>query len=193
MRALIAIVLGVLLATPAMAQWVEQGDAGDLPATAQVPAGAGALATISGFLDASDADMYCIHVDDVAAFSASTCTGATWDTQLFVFNPDGSGVKTNDDACSLQSTVADLAECGAGPGQYYLAISRFNWDPKDASGANVFSTSNGCNTNTNTVAGWGTSSSAAGDYRIDLVGVSFCGGSTPVEPTTWGNIKSVYR
>src|SRR5437016_4480378 len=47
--------------------WNEAGDAGDLPATAQVTTGAGALTSIHGNLASpSDVDMYCIHVPDPA-------------------------------------------------------------------------------------------------------------------------------
>jgi len=45
---LVFITLGLLVAAPAMAQWVEQGDAGDLPTTAQIPIGTGLLTTITG-------------------------------------------------------------------------------------------------------------------------------------------------
>jgi hypothetical protein len=194
MRALLAytIAFAVLLATPAMAQWIEQGDAGELPATAQIPVGVGALTSIRGNCGVDDADMYCIQVDDARAFVAATCT-ASWDTQLFILAPDGVGVKTNDDFCGLQSTVSDLASCGAGAGQFYIAISRFNKDPRDAANVAVFSTSNGCNTNTNSIAQWSSTSSTAGDYVIDLTAVSYCDGGTPVEPSTWGNIKGIYR
>ena len=48
MKALFAVAIGLALASSASAQnWVESGDAGDLPGTAQVPAGSGALLSIA--------------------------------------------------------------------------------------------------------------------------------------------------
>ncbi len=202
MRALLAyaVALGVLLAAPAMAQWVEQGDAGDLPGSAQVPVGGGPLATIAGTLDANDVDMYCIRIDDPAGFLAGTCNGASYDTQIFLFREDGLGIGMNDDACGLQSQIgAATTACPnfAGPGQYLLAVSRYNRDPVDAAGATLWlsGTAEHCVDGTgaaNPVAGWINNTSAGGAYTIALAGVSYCG-ATAVEPSTWGSIKSIYR
>ena len=57
--------------------WTEVG-AGDLPATAEVPAGIGALNQIDGFLDPDDVDMYKIRVSDPANFTCSSVGGAIW-------------------------------------------------------------------------------------------------------------------
>jgi hypothetical protein len=67
------------LATAAHAQtWDETvnggGDAGDLPASAQVCAGSGPLTTITGTNGATDADMFAILITDPASFSASTAS-----------------------------------------------------------------------------------------------------------------------
>ena len=45
--------------------WTEVGDAGDLPASAQVPMGSGLLTSIFGSIpstSATDADMYRLHI-----------------------------------------------------------------------------------------------------------------------------------
>lgn len=193
---------GVLLAAPATAQWVEQGDAGDLPATAQVPAGAGALTTIAGTIVANDADMYCINITDTAAFFAETCAGANYDTQLFLFRSNGLGINMNDDSCSVQSRMAAAAVGCAnfqGPGQYLLAISRYNRDPIDAAAALLWAAGTGehCADGpgaANVIAGWlnATTLPTTPAYTIRLGGVSFCG-TVAVEQTTWGSIKNVYR
>jgi hypothetical protein len=185
-------VLAAFVATPVFAQWVEQGDAGDLPATAQVPVGTGPLTTISGTCTTGDVDMYCINVDDAAAFSAETCNTTSWDTQLFTFDATGVGVKTNDDACGLQSRITDLAACGSAPGQHFIAVSRFNNDPRDANNVAIFSSSNGCSSNANPVVAWTGTTSSSGDYVITFLAVSYCG-ATAVEPSTWGSIKSLYN
>lgn len=190
---LVCLVLAVSLSTPVLAQWVEQGDAGDLPATAQIPIGTGALTSIRGTCTTGDVDMYCISVDDPATFAATTCNLVSWDTQLFVFDQAGAGVKTNDDGgCGLQSLISGLDDCGASPGDHFIAISRYNNDPRDAANAAIFTSSSGCATNTNPVATWTGTTSSSGDYVIDLTAVSYCG-ATPVEPSTWGSIKSIYR
>jgi hypothetical protein len=82
--------------------WIEDGDAGDLPDTAQVPSGTGNLGAITGNLDPSDADMYRIQVCDYANFSATTACVADVD--------DGTGTGTPDGGV----TIDDLL--------YYLAI-----------------------------------------------------------------------
>ncbi len=203
MKAMLAwtVAFGVLLAVPAMAQWNEQGDAGDLPATAQVPVGQGALTTIAGnATSGGDVDMYCIRVDDPAAFRANTCgAGAAWDTQLFVFRADGVGVVWDDDTCAsgLQSEIAaGFATCqySAGAANYYIAISRYNNDPRNGTTA-CFSTAFGCNTLAGAlpVNNWSGSTSVAGVYTITLAGVTYCSGATAVEPSTWGSIKNFYR
>jgi hypothetical protein len=202
MKALLAytVALGVLLAAPAMAQWQEQGDAGDLPGTAQVPVGGGPLATISGTFLASDADMYCIRIDSPSAFTATTCNGTTADTQLFLFRENGTGVSHNDDdpgGCGLQSTVTGAFVTA--PGQYLLAVSVYNRDPVGAGGCLIWANSpfnverapdGACPASP--IAAWTGSTSTTGAYTIRLTGTSYCG-ATAVEPTTWGAIKNTYK
>jgi hypothetical protein len=196
---LTAFALLALLAAPALAQWVEDGDAGDLPATAQVPIGVGGLTTITGNMPASDVDMYCIMVLEPTTFTAQTCgVGATWDTQLFLFRSDGVGVTWDDDACDpgLQSLISPFGACtyNAGPGVYYIAISKYNKDPLNANGTAVFSTAFGCNTNPAApVASWGTTTTTLGGaYVITFTSVEYCGG-VATQPSTWGSVKSLYR
>jgi hypothetical protein len=191
---LLVLALGLLFAVPAMAQWVEQDDAGNLPAIAQIPLGDGPLATITGDLSVGDVDMYCIMVTDPATFGASTVGGASWDTQLFVFTENGVGVTMNDDASGLQSTIGAFNTCqySTGPGTYYIAISRYNADPRDAAGAAILGTA-GCNsTNANPVASWTASTGTAGAYVITLTNVNYCG-TVATEGATWGTVKSLYR
>ncbi|MFN4033817.1 MAG: hypothetical protein ACK4ME_09435, partial [Fimbriimonadales bacterium] len=89
MRHIWALLATTALCLSAQAQtWYEQGDAGDLPETAQ-STGSGPIAEIQGSLDANDVDMYAIYITDPANFSASTVGGATFDTQLWLFDADG--------------------------------------------------------------------------------------------------------
>jgi hypothetical protein len=193
---LLVLALGLLFAVPAMAQWVEPEDAGNLPATAQIPLGDGPLVTIAGTITPGDVDMFCIMVTDPTTFVASTC-GVAWDTQLFLFREDGIGVATDDDLCDpgLQSLINGFASCqySVGPGTYYIAVSRYNVDPRDAAGAVIFSSSTGCATGAaGPVASWTASTSTAGDYIITLTSVNYCG-TVATEGTTWGSLKAMYH
>jgi hypothetical protein len=129
------------VASAATAQVIEgPGDAGDLPATAQVTAGIGALTSISGTIgSATDADLYQIFITGGGTFSATTAStpGTTLgDPQLFLFNAAGIGVYANDDfGGSLQATLpAGNPLTPTAPGLYYLAITSFNRDPVSPGG-----------------------------------------------------------
>ncbi|MFT3687115.1 MAG: GC-type dockerin domain-anchored protein [Phycisphaerales bacterium] len=105
--------------------------------TAEVLPGSGPLDSISGNFDfANDADVYKIDICDAAGFSASLLNGgSTADTQLFLFTADGMGVTSNDDdpaGTSGQSIITSMFVPSSG--SYYLAVTRYNIDPVDASG-----------------------------------------------------------
>jgi hypothetical protein len=120
------------------------GDAGDLPATAQLVSAANAQACqtpvqrIRGRMDADDVDMFVICITDPDAFSASTVGTTSWDTQLWLFKCDGRGVVHNDDNPDsnqgLQSRIDNRAGCIPQRGVYLLAISRYNRDPVSIEG-----------------------------------------------------------
>jgi hypothetical protein len=96
-----SIAVAALMASAGANTWDETadggGDAGDLPATAQVVSGSGPLTAITGNLGASDVDMYQIIICDPLIFEATTVGGATFDTQLWLFDLNGNGVLHNDD------------------------------------------------------------------------------------------------
>ncbi|OYT71807.1 MAG: hypothetical protein CFK49_11100 [Armatimonadetes bacterium JP3_11] len=178
---------------PPPAPWDEQyyggGDAGDLPATAQLvtlpdqtPCTT-PVNRIRGTLDASDVDMYVIYIQDPASFVASTVGTTSWDTQLWLFRCDGTGVVANDDSSGLQSRIDNSVNCITEAGVYLLAISRYNRDPIDSNGQALWSTGAlSCASNTNPIANWTGTTSAAGQYNITLQGAYFvtdqgCAGS----------------
>lgn len=171
--------------------WTETGEAGDLPGTAQVPAGAGPLTQIDGNLDdptipeggGNDRDMYLIHIDDPLTFDATTANGTTLDTQLFLFLPSGVGVSFNDDdetgVGGLRSRVT--GQFVPAPGNYLLAVSRYDRDPTAAGDEiwadtpyNVERQPDGVNP-TGAVDGWNgiATTSITGSYSIFLTGASF--------------------
>jgi hypothetical protein len=162
--------------------WVEQGNAGDLPQTANITQGTGPLFSISGTNGGnSDVDMYRISICDFANFSASTVGGATWDTQLFLFDAGGFGVAANDDevaGTSLQSTIT--SQFIPSNGQYYLAISGYNRDPVSNGVDLIFSpplprsevNANGPGAGS-PIDGWVNTTSTTGTYTINLTGACF--------------------
>jgi len=179
-----AIVLG--LAGAASAQvWNEVGDAGqDGVGAAQQTDGIGLLSTINGALGVeSDIDLYGIRITDTANFSASVVGGATFDTQLFLFAADGTGLAENDDSQgTLQSTINSdsLIATGSTAGIYYLAIGSFNNQPLDTDGQGMFgfdvypgSGDQRTPTSSLALASWDDSGFGSGDYTITLRGAEF--------------------
>ena len=135
--AVTASIAAVLLA---LAPWAfaasEQGDAGDLRATAQ-DLGDEAVTTITGtYLNAGDADMYRICLTDGRSFSASTVGATTLDTQLFLLDSQGYGVYANDDWNFKKGSMlpANHRFSPQSGGVYYLAISEYNKDPHSLQG-----------------------------------------------------------
>jgi hypothetical protein len=173
--------------------WDEQfyggGDAGDLPATAQLvtlpdqtPCQS-PVTRIRGDNDADDVDMYVICITDPANFVASTVGTTGWDTQLWLFRCDGTGVVHNDDAVGttvLQSRIDNSTNCIQQGGIYLLAISRWNRDAVDSQGQRLWNDSpfrslrcpDGPGA-ANPVAGWTGTTSAGGRYVISLQGAYF--------------------
>ncbi len=178
MKKAIALGVGLSLATAAFAQtWVEIPDAGDLAGTAQVTNGAGPLSEIRGSLGESDVDLYCIHINDEASFSANTfLTG--FDTQLWLFNTDGTGVAFNDDASGLTSALTSTFV--QANGDYLIGVSQYNRDALDSGGALIWANSpfgterapDGPGA-ANAVASW-SGGTTAGDYIISLTGATYC-------------------
>jgi hypothetical protein len=173
--------------------WDEQfyggGDAGDLPATAQLVTLSdqtpcqSPVTRIRGDNDADDVDMYVICITDPANFVASTVGTTTWDTQLWLFRCDGTGVVHNDDAVGttvLQSRIDNSTNCIQQGGIYLLAISRWNRDAVDSQGQRLWNDSpfrslrcpDGPGA-ANPVAGWTGTTPAGGRYIISLQGAYF--------------------
>lgn len=174
--------LALLVASPALAQvWNEVGDAPEL-VPGQATVGVGPLTAISGSLTPSNADLFCIRIDNPGAFMATTVGGTSIDTQLFLFDANGLGISHNDDDPTtgvLQSTVTGIFV--PSPGLYLLGVSAYNYDPVNASSALIWA-----NTPYNVerapdgpgapgpLAAWTGTHSATDVYRVSLTGASFC-------------------
>ncbi|MCL6536771.1 MAG: DVUA0089 family protein, partial [Armatimonadetes bacterium] len=175
MRLLWSFLALTALTATALAQWTEQGDAGDLPETAQAT-GTDTntpLSSISGALSADDVDMFAIYIADPSAFHAETNTSTTnFDSQLWLFDVNGNGIVHDDDSAgSLRSRITNANNCIPGPGTYYIAISRYNRDASDCDDRVIWtSASNACAVaGRSRVASW-TGTTSAGTYQIVLQG-----------------------
>lgn len=185
--------------------YVEIGDAGDLPATAQVVFGPAntALTSISGTLtfsnNISEGDMYRIVISSPSTFSATT-TGFSpgvnnFDTQLFIFTLSGLGVIANDDDPSTgaaQSTIA-AGQFTLPAASYYLLITGSGRFPTSSGGLIFPNFTDGSTDPTgvygptgpggaSAVTGFTGSSNDGGSYSIVLTGAQFV--TAVPEPST---------
>lgn len=205
-RILLPIALAVLAAltftAPATADvWVEMGDAGRLPDTAQVifaPVSTPLDAIIGTISSLTDVDMYQIFIPNPAAFSATTVgqPGTLLDTQLFLFNVAGFGVEANDDVAvgSFRSSLpAGNPNAPTTPGLYYIAISAFNNDPVAPGGLFIFPNPSGIGMTVGPdlsaggdlpVSGWTDLGFSQGTYQIALTGAQFVTPTVIPEPAS---------
>jgi hypothetical protein len=189
------LVLAVGVTTAAAATISEIGDAGQLPASAQAVTATNA---ITGVLDhANDVDMYSLCLAGGKTFSASTvpADGGNYtspggafpnDSQLFLLNDEGRAVYSVDDPGGAETRAklpANHALTPAAAGRYYLAISDFNNDPRDAGGVKIFNDSVLLGSGvlgpagSNEIASWsneGTINGGGGPYTIALTGTVGC-------------------
>ena len=204
-NAFLVVCAGILLLAlahvPASAQaWNEVGDAGALPATAQVTVGAGALTTLAGNLDSpTDVDMYCVRVTDPAAFVACLQCLVIQGPNLWIFDSNGKGVAANTTCqAGCKNVTSGLVTL---PGTYYVAVAYDQvypysgadviWNPAyvpqrppDGPGA------------AGVVTSWAGTPNVQpqNPYLISFSGgVGYCSSVTPAQDGTWGLIKQIYR
>ncbi|MBL8752002.1 MAG: hypothetical protein JNK15_01770 [Planctomycetes bacterium] len=122
-----------LLAAPLLAQaHNETADAGNTIATAQIVAGSGPLASITGTVN-GDADLFVIQIDNPGTFSATVTGGTLGDSMLFLFDENGHGVVANDD--NGGGAAAILPGQVKVPGRYWLGVGSFGLNADTAGGA----------------------------------------------------------
>ncbi|HZW08062.1 MAG TPA: GC-type dockerin domain-anchored protein [Phycisphaerales bacterium] len=156
-------------------------DIGDLPESAFTPVGTGPLESISGSFANSDVDMYRIRICDLAGFSATTNGGTGEDTQLFLFNLDGTGVVMNDDVPdgragddTLQSEITGALVPSVG--EYYLAVTRYDRDPEDAGATAIwadtpYNVERAPDAGGGPVAAWAGENFGSAPYTVTFTGV----------------------
>ena len=177
MKKILAPFVLAALVSPALAgDWNEIPDAPEL-LPGQITVGTGPLDRIIGNLGGG-ADLYCIRIVDEASFRASTVGGATFDTQLFLFDQNGNGVAFNDDSAStLQSTLT--SQFVTANGVYFLAVSQFDYDADSSGGAIWADTPFGTERApdgpgaANPLSAWSGGTGNGGDYTIQLGGASY--------------------
>lgn len=152
-KKLIAVAACLALALPSQAQtWTKTGNPGNLPGSAQITFGTGALTTITGALTfvqlgterntiyRSNADMFGFRVTGLGLFSATTVgtPGTLYDTRLYLFNSAGRGVYMNDDDPNAIGARSTLPGMTLSPGLYYLGIAAFGATPLSGPNAPIF-------------------------------------------------------
>ena len=186
---LLAAIPAALIAGAAQAGPIsESGDAGQTLGTAQL-VGAG-FDSITGALQTSNdrGDVYRFYHSG-GNFDATTVgtSGTLPDTQLFLFDSGGTGIRGNDDTGG-GSLRAALSIVSLAAGYYFLGISDFDQDPVDANALEIFTdTFPGAQT---PIAGRGPlvdfngSGSNTGTYTIELRTPTGEGSATVPEPGT---------
>lgn len=193
--------VGLSLAISAhAATYAESGDAGDLPASAQVVSGAPdtALSSITGTLTLtngiSDSDMFEIYINSPGTFSASLTAfvpgSNNFDSQLMLFSAaTGKGVEADDDDPTTGSPSANLPAGSVlmnsqTAGLYYLLVSG-SGRYATSSGGLIFPNFTDGTTDpaavygptgpggANGISGYTGSSNEGGRYAIALAGAQF--------------------
>lgn len=181
-----SLALALSIALPAQS-WSEAGDAGDLPDTVQAVLGSGPLTHISGTLGTGDVDLYLIHVDDPATFTCTSVGGATFDTQLWIFDRLGHGISFKDDDGVLQSTLTGQFLGAAG--HVIVGISCYDNDPLDAGNQELWLDQpydverqpDGPGA-ANAFTHWGGTTNPSGAYTLTLGGASYAAPVTALDP-----------
>ena len=198
-----SLVLGSLLTASLSSQIHCEGFAGSSIPGAEATAGRGALARIDGLLDQGElADLFVIRVDDPATFSCTTVGGASWDTQLFLFDMDGVGISFRDDGSgTFLSTVT--GQFLTGPQRLIVALTRFGTSAVDANGQHLWLQNSPLQElqpdgpgASNPMADWyhpSTLPLPAGNYELRLTGASFAYDDMDPAPGyawAWSNVAS---
>lgn len=196
----LSLALFALAAAGAQAQtYTKVGTSQDyLPATAQLT-GTGTLTTILGSFTttstastASNPDLFKIYINGTSPFSATTVNFDTtvYDTQLFLFDANGAGVYSNDDASDFTKGALLNPSVPVTPGFYFLGVSAYGAIPRSGTGVagdifpNTFDDTTGdvgftglktpFPGNTSPLTNWSLSGAdvETGFYSISLTGVS---------------------
>jgi hypothetical protein len=181
----LAISLIALAFAPTAVAADEQGDAGDVPASA-LDLTLERVETLNGEIaTGNDADLYRICLSGGGTFSATTVGLTEVDTQLFVFDSAGLGIYAHDNGSTRQATLpAGDPLTPEAAGEYILGISAYDRDPQSADGpifGNVafLTDANGRGAGA-PVEGWAGLPRDSGAYTIALTGTRSCDFTPPI-------------
>lgn len=166
------------------ATWIEAGDAGQSLATANrvhLPAPARILGDIA---NPNDADMFALFLRAGVPFSATAVaaggTTAILDTQLFLFDASGLGLRYNDDKTVIDA-YSHIAFTPSVSGLYFLGVSAAGFNPTDAAGSFIYvrdpfapAAAPGASA-FGALASWaadGTGVTDQGQFQVDVMGAS---------------------
>lgn len=172
------------------ASHTEGPDAGQTIATAQSTSGMGLLNLIRGSLSTGfDVDMFCINIANPMGFTA-TSADLGFDTQLWLFRPDGTGVTADDDSGGGFFNSFIDGQLVTSSGLYYLAITKFDQDALDINGDLIWAAGNDPSAvpiSNLPLGSWNGNTTGAGfDYEIRLTGVDFSNCSVVIPLPTGG-------
>jgi hypothetical protein len=198
------VLVASLTASAAHAQiWVESGDAGDLVSTAQITSGVGALTQIQGSLASpTDVDVYCVRLTTppppFTALIGINCA-VIQGPNAWLFDAAGNGIASNA-TCSGGSKMIIAPAAPLTPGNYYVAVSYFGYDPQSVGGAiwlpgpPFWRAPDGPGAG-GTLIGWAGTPNVqpSNPYQVFFnPGFSYCDAATPVGLATWGALKIRY-
>lgn len=188
-----------ITAMPICAQTWTEANAGELTTTAEATVGTGPLTTITGSLSTTEsADLYLIRIDDPVGFTCSSVGGATFDSQMWMVSLDGYGISARDDnpVAMRQSTLT--GQFVTAPGRYLVGISRYDNDPLNQNGDELWADApysverqpDGPGIGTRFTQ-WSGLTSVQSDYTLTLTGASFAAGNPPTQPdVAWAFINA---
>ena len=177
--------------------WNEQGDAGDLPGTAQTTIGNGGLTTINGQLaNPSDVDMYCLNLDFVGASVVCLQCVVIQGPDVWFFDAAGNGIAAT---TTCQSGCKQMI-LTVPTGTYYVAVSYDGMLPQSPNGP-IWNFSNQPQRAPDgpgapgPVVAWAGSPSVQplNPYQLQLQNFSYCASPVPVQDSSWGRLKAIYR
>lgn len=185
---LYAAAVSAAIAFPAVTRavpWTEVGDAGQLLATANQVTVPSPSIIFGNVATATDADLFALRLTSGVLFSATSASfgglADIADTQLFLFDATGHGIRYNDDI-DVINFYSSISFTPATTGVYYLGISAVGFNPRDGgSGGFIYVSDPFDPTATPGASQFGPLASWAadgrgvtdlGDYRINLVGAA---------------------
>jgi len=199
-----ACALALLFATPAFAQlWTENGDAGDVIATAQETFGTGPLTGINGDLQTpNDVDLFCIRLTSVppagSPFVQLNCV-VNGGPNVYLFDASGNGVFVNE-TCQAGEKTLLAPNVSLAPGTYYVGVAFSGIAAQSAAGSIWLSGFPGQRAPDGPGAaqpliGWAGAPivQPLNPYHLTLNFMGYCGAPVPAKRQTWGSVKAHYR